>query len=174
METVAGIIFLSSKITADGNCSHEIKRCLLLGRKAVTNLESIWKSRDIPLPTKVQAIQAIVLPLAMYGCESWSIKMAEHQRTDAFELWCWWLSLSFSWTGSKVKPVSPTGNHHWIVTVRNDTESETLILWPPYGESWLIRIHPNAGKDWRKEEEGMTENETVGWQRMTWLDDITD
>ena len=167
------MIFLSPKITADGDCSHEIKRCLLLGRKAVTNLESIWKSR-ITLPTKVHVVQAIVLPLVMYGCESWSIKMAEHQRIDAFELWCWWRFLSVCWTGSEIKPVSPTGNHHWIVTVRNDTESEALILWPPYGESWLIRIHPNAGKDWRKEEEGMTENETVGWQRMTWLDDITD
>ena len=88
-ETVTNFIFLSSKITADGDCSHEIKRCLLLGRKAVTNLESSCKNRDITLPTKVRVVQAIVLPLVMYGCESWSIKMAEHQRIDAFELWCW-------------------------------------------------------------------------------------
>ena len=85
MEIVTDFIFLSSKITTDGDCSHEIKRCLLLGRKAVTNLEIIWKSR-ITLPTKVHVVQAIVLPLVIYGCESWSIKMAEHQRTDAFEL----------------------------------------------------------------------------------------
>ena len=89
METVTEFIFLSSKISADGDGSHKIKRCLLLGRKAVTNLESSCKSRDITLPTKVHVVQAIVLPLVMYGCESWSIKMAEHQRIDAFELWCW-------------------------------------------------------------------------------------
>ena len=83
------MIFLSPKITADGDCSHEIKRRLLLGKKAVTNLESIRKSRDIPLPTKVHVVQAIVLPLVMYGCESWGIKMVEHQRADAFKLWCW-------------------------------------------------------------------------------------
>ena len=162
METVTEFIFLNSKISAVGDGSHKIKRCLLLGRKAVTNLESSWKSRDITLPTKVRVVQAIVLPLVMYGCESWSIKMAEHQRIDAFELWCWWRFLSVCWTGSEIKPVSPTGNHHWIVTVRNDTESEAPILWPPYGESWLIRMHLNAGKVWKKEE-GMTEYETVGW-----------
>ena len=91
--------------------------------------------------------------------------MAEHQRIDAFELWCWWRFLSVCWTGSEIKPVSPTGNHHWIVTVRNDTESEAPILWPPYGESWLIRIHPNARKVWKKEG-GMTENEMVGWHHQ--------
>ena len=88
METVTDIIFLGSKITADGDCSHEIKRCLLLGRKAVTNLDSILKSRDIALPTKVCLVKAVVFPVVMYGCESWTIK-AEHRRIDAFELWCW-------------------------------------------------------------------------------------
>ena len=88
METVRYFIFLGSKITADGDCSHEIKRCLLLGRKAMTNLDSILKSRAITLPTKVHIVKHMVFPVVMYGCESWTIKKAEHQRTDAFELWC--------------------------------------------------------------------------------------
>ena len=89
METVADFIFLGSKITADGDCSHEIKRHLLLGRKALTNLDSIVKSRDITLPTKVLLVKAMIFPVVMYGCESWTIKKAESQRIDAFELWCW-------------------------------------------------------------------------------------
>ena len=89
METVTDFIFMGSKITADSDCSHEIKRCLLLGRKAVTNLDSILKSRDITLPTKVHPVKAMVFPVVMYGCESGTIKKAEHQRIDAFELWCW-------------------------------------------------------------------------------------
>ena len=88
-ETVSDFIFLGSKITADGDCSHEIKRCLLLGRKAMTNLDSILKSRDITLPEKVHLVKAMVFPVVMYGCESWTIKKAECQRIDAFELWCW-------------------------------------------------------------------------------------
>ena len=89
VETVADFIFLGSKTTADGDCSHEIKRCLLLGRKVVTNLDSILKSRDITLPTKVHLIKAMVFPVVIYGCESWTIKKAEHRSIDAFELWCW-------------------------------------------------------------------------------------
>ena len=89
METVSDFILGGSKITEDGDCSHEIKRCLLLGRKAMTNLDSILKSRDIALPTKDHLVKAMVFPLVMYGCESWTIKKAEHQRIDAFELWCW-------------------------------------------------------------------------------------
>ena len=89
MEIVTDFIFLDSKITADGDCSHEIKRCLLLGRKAMTNLDIILKSRDITLPTKVHLVKVMVFPVVMYGCESWTIKKAECQRTDAFELWCW-------------------------------------------------------------------------------------
>ena len=89
METVTDFIFLGSKITADGDCSHEIKRCLLLGRKTMTNLESILKSRDIILLTKVHIVKAMVFPVVKYGCESWTIKKAECQRVDAFELWCW-------------------------------------------------------------------------------------
>ena len=88
VETVADFIFLGSKITSDGDCTHEIKRCLLLGRKVMTNLDSILKSRDITLPTKVHLVKAMVFPVVMYGCESWTIKKAEHQRIDAFELWC--------------------------------------------------------------------------------------
>ena len=88
METVIDFIFLGSKITADGDCSHEIKRSLLLGRKVMTNLESILKNRDISLPTKIHLVKALVFPVVMYGCESWTIKKAEHQRIDAFELWC--------------------------------------------------------------------------------------
>ena len=88
-ETVADFIFLGSKITADGDCSHEIKRCLLLGRKVMANLDSIFKSRDITLPTNVLLIKAMVFPVVMYGCESWTVKKAEHCRIDAFELWCW-------------------------------------------------------------------------------------
>ena len=89
METVSEFIFLGSKITADDDCSHEIKRCLLLGKKIMTNLDSILKSRDITLPIKVHLVKAMVFPVAMYGCESWTVKKAEHQRIDAFELWCW-------------------------------------------------------------------------------------
>ena len=89
VETVADFILRGSKITADGDCSHEIKRCLLLGRKAMTNLDSILKSRDITLPTKICTVKAMVFPVVMYGCESWTIKKAECQRIDAFELWCW-------------------------------------------------------------------------------------
>ena len=88
-ETVADFIFLGSTITADGDCSREIKRCLLLGRKVMTNLDSIYKSRDITLPTKVHLVKAMVFPVVTYGCESWTIKKAEHQRINAFELWCW-------------------------------------------------------------------------------------
>ena len=89
METVTDFIFLGSKITADGDCSHEIKRRLLLGRKVMTNIDSIFKSRDITLPTKVRLVKAMVFPVVMYGCESWTVKKAEHRRIDAFELWCW-------------------------------------------------------------------------------------
>ena len=89
METVTDFVFLGSKITAGGDCSHEIKRCLLLGRKVMTNLDSILKCRDTPLPTKVCLVKAMAFPVVMYGCERWTIKKAEHQRIDAFELWCW-------------------------------------------------------------------------------------
>ena len=101
-ETASDFIFLgSSKITADGDCSHEIKRRLLLGRKVMTNLDSIFKSRDITLPTKVHLVKAMVFPVVMYGCESWIVKKAEHRRTDAFELWCWRRLLRVPWTARR-------------------------------------------------------------------------
>ena len=98
VETVSDFIFLGSKITANGDCSHEIKTCLLLGRKVMTNLDSILKSRDIILPTKVRLVKATVFPVVMYGCESWTVKKAECQRIDAFELWCWRRLLRVPWT----------------------------------------------------------------------------
>ena len=112
METVRDFIFLGSKITAGGNCSHEIKRCLLLGRKAMTNLDSILKSRDITLSIKVRLVKAMVYPVVMYGCESWTIKIAEWQRIGAFELWCWRRLLRVYWTARRsnqsiLKEISP-------------------------------------------------------------------
>ena len=112
METVTDFIFLVSKITAGGNCSHEIKRCLLLGRKAMTNLDSILKSRHITEPTKVHLVKAMVFPVVMYGCESWTIKKAECRRTGAFELWCWRRLLRVHWTARRsnqsiLKEISP-------------------------------------------------------------------
>ena len=101
VETVADFIFWGSKITADGDCSHEIKRCLLLGRKVITNLYSMLKSRDITLPTKLCLVKAIVSPVVMYGCESWTVKKPEHQRIDAFELWCWIRLLRVPWTARR-------------------------------------------------------------------------
>ena len=103
MQTVADFIFGGSKITADGDCSHEIKRCLLLGMKVMTSLDSILKSRDITLPTKVCIVKAMVLPVVMYGCENWTIKKAEHRRIDAFELWCWRRLLRVPWTARRSK-----------------------------------------------------------------------
>ena len=106
MEIVLDFIFLGSKITADGDYSHEIKRGLLLGRKSMTNLDSIFKRRDITLPTKVHLVKAMVFPVVMYGCESWTIEKAEHQRIDAFELWCWRRLLRVPWT--QRDPTSPS------------------------------------------------------------------
>ena len=100
-ETVSDFIFLGSKITADGDCSHDIKRCLLLGRKVMTNLDSILKTRDITLPTKVHIVKAMVFPVVTSGCNSWPIKKAEHQRTDVFELWCWKILLRVPWTAKR-------------------------------------------------------------------------
>ena len=112
VEIVTDFILRGSKITADGDCSHEIKRCLLLGRKVMTNLDSILKSRDITLPTKVRLVKAMVFPVVMYGSESWTIKKAEHQRIDAFELWCWRRLLRVPWTAGRssqsiLKEISP-------------------------------------------------------------------
>ena len=166
MEIVTDFIFLDSKITADGDCSHDIKRCLLLGRKAMTNLDSIFKSRDITLLTKVHLVKAMVLPVVMYGCESWTIKKTEHQRIDAFELWCW-RRLGSPLDCKEVKPIHPKENQPWIFIGRTDAEAETPILWPHNAKNWHIGKDPDAGKDWRWKEKGVTEDETVGWHH--WL-----
>ena len=151
------LFFLVSKITADGDCSHEIKRYLLLERKVMTNLDSIFKSRDITLPTKVHLVKAMVFPVVMYGRESWTIKKAECRRIDAFELWCW-RRLESPLDSKEIQPVSPKGNQPWIFLGR--TDAETPILWPPGEKSWLTGKNPDAGKDWGQEEKGR--------QRMRW------
>ena len=165
METVIEFIFLGSKITADGDCHHEIKRCLLLGRKAMTNLDSILKSRDITLPTKICLVKAMVFPVVMYGCECWTIKKAEHQRIDAFELWCWRRLLRVPWTAKRsnqsiLKEISPEYSleglmlklklqHFGHLMRRTDSLEKTLML---------------------ETIEGVRRR---GRQRMRWLDGIT-
>ena len=119
------------------------------------------KRRDITLPTKVCLVKAMVFPVVRYGCESWTIKKAECQRIDAFELWCWRLLSPLDC--KDIKPVHPKGNQSWIFIGRTDAEAEVPILWPPDAQNWLIGKDPNAGKDWRQEEKRMTEDEMVGW-----------
>ena len=151
-------IFLGSKVTADDDCSHEIKRCLLLGGKAITNLDSILKSRDITLPTKVHLVKAMVFPVVTYGCESWTIKKAECWRINAFELWCWRRLLRVPWTARRanqsiLKEISP----------EYSLEGPILKLQRQYFGHLMWRTDSDAGKDWRWEEKGTTENEMVGW-----------
>ena len=158
MERVADLIFLDSKITADGDCSHEIKRCLLLGRKTVTNIDSILKSRDISLPTKVCLVKAMVFPVVMYGCENWTIKKVQHQRIDALELWCWRRLLRVPWTAkrynqSTLKEISPEYSLERLML-----KLKLPIRCPPEAKNWLIWKDPDAGKDWRQEDKGMTED----------------
>ena len=134
-ETVSDFIFLGSKITTDGDCSHEIKRCLLLGRKVMTNLDSIFKSRDITLPTKVHLVKAVVFPVVMYGCESWTVKKAECKRIHAFELWCWRRLLRVPWSARRsnqsiLKDISPG-----ISLEGKMLKLKTPILWPPHVKS---------------------------------------
>ena len=165
METVKDFILGGSKIIADGDSSHEIKRRLLLGRKVMTNLDSIFKSRDITLPTKVRLVKAMVFLVVMYGCESWTIKKVEHERIDAFELWCWRL-LESPLDCKEIQPVHPIGDQSWIFTGRTDAAAETPILWPPDVKNWLIWKDPDAGKDWRQKERWTTEYEMVGWHHQ--------
>ena len=134
METVSDFIFGGSKITAEGDCSHEIKRRLLLGRKVMTNLDSIFKSRDITLTTKVCQAKAMVFPVVMYGCESWTVKKAECRKIDAFELWCWRRLLRVPWTARRsnqsiLKEISPG------FFGRTNAKAETPVLWPPHAKS---------------------------------------
>ena len=130
-ETVSDFILGGSKITVDGDCSHEIKRRLFLGRKVMTNLDSIYKSRDITLLTKVRLVKAMVFPMVMYGCESWTVKKAERQRIDAFELWCWRRLLS-PLDCKGIQPVHSEGDQPWDFFGRNDAKAETPVLWPPH------------------------------------------
>ena len=149
-------------ISADGDCSHEIKRLLLLGRKVMTNLDGILKSRDITLPTKVHLVKAMVFPVVMYRCENWTIRKAEHQRIDAFELWCWRRLLRVPWTARRSNQ-SILKDLSWIFSGKTDVETETPVLWPPHAKSWLIGKDSDAARDWGQEEKGMTEDEMVGW-----------
>ena len=130
VETVSDFTFLGSKITADGDCSHEIKRRLLLGRKVMTNLDRILKSRDITLPTKACLVKAMVFPVVMYGCESWTVKKAERRRIDVFELWCW-RRLESPLDCKEIQPVHSEGDQPWDFFGRNDAKAETPVLWPP-------------------------------------------
>ena len=165
METGSDFIFLGSKITADGDCSHGIKRHLLLGRKVMTNLDSIFKSRDIALAPKVHLVKAMVFPVVMYGCvldcESWVPKK-----------WCFWTvmlkkTLESSLDCEKIQPLQPKGDQSWVFTGRTDAKAETPTLWPPDAKSWLIGKHSDAGRDWGQEEKGTTENVMAGWHH--WL-----
>ena len=149
-------IFLGSKITENSDCSHEIEMPPPW-KKSYDQPNSILKSRDITLPKKVPLIKAMIFPVVMYGCESWTIKKAEHWRIDAFELWCWKSPLDFK----EIKPVNPRGNQLWISIGRTDAEAETLILWPPDAKSQLVGKDPDAGKDRRLKEKGATEDEVV-------------
>ena len=164
METLTDFILGGSKITAGGDCSHEIKRCLILGRKVITNLDSILKSRDITLPTKAHLVKAMVFPVVMCRCESWTIKKAECQRIDAFELWCWRRLLS-PLDSKEIQPVHPKGNPSWVFIARTGAEAKTLNLWPPDVKNWLIGKDPDSGK---------IEGRRRGQQRMRRLDGITD
>ena len=166
METVVDFILGGFKITAVGDHSHESKRCLLLGRKAVSNLDSIFKSRDITLPTKVHLVKAMVFPVVMYGCESWTIKKAEHWRTDAFELWCWSRLLRIPWTARKsnqsiLKEISPEYSLEGLMLKLKLQYFGHLMWWTNSFEKTLVL--------------GIIEGQRRrGQQRMGWLDGITD
>ena len=135
VKTVAEFILGGSKITADGDCSHEMKRRLLLGRKVMTNLDSIFKSRDTTLPTKVRLVKAMVFSVLVYGCESWTVKKAERRRIDAFELWCWRRLLRVPWTARGSNQSIFEGDQPWDFFGRNDAKAETPVFWPPHAKS---------------------------------------
>ena len=158
METVRDFIVLGSKITADGDCSHETKRHLLFGRKIKTNLDSLLKRKDITLPTKVCLVKAMVFPVVMCGCESWTIKLKN---------WCFWTvvlekTLESPLDCKEIQPVHPKGDQSWVFIGRTDAEVKTPILWPPDVKNWLIWKDPDAGNDWKQEKE-KAEDEMVGW-----------
>ena len=153
--TVADFIFLGSKITADGDCSHEIKRCLLLGRKVMTNIDSILKSRDITLPTKVRLVKAMVFPIVTYGCGSWTIK----KESWTLKNWCFWTvvlekTLESPLDCKEIQAVYPKGDQSWVFVGGTDVEAETQILWPPDSKSWKRpwcweRLRAGGGGDYR-------------------------
>ena len=158
------LYFPGSKITADGDCSHEIKRRLLLGRNVITNIDSILKSRGITLSTKVHLVNAMVFSVVIYGCETWTIKKAEHWRTDVFKLWCWGKLLRVPWTArwsnpSILKEINPECSLEGLIL-----KLEAPILWPPDAKNWLSERDTDAGRDRRQE--GMTEDEMVGWHHQ--------
>ena len=162
LETVANFIFGGSKITADGDCSHEIKRHLLLGRKVMTNLDSTLKSRDITLPTKVHLVKAMVFPVVMWMWE-W-----DHKESWVLKNWCFWTvvvekTLESPLDCKEIQPVHPKGDQSWVFIGRTVVEAKTPILWPPDVKCWLIWKDPDAGKDWGQEKKGMTEDEMIGW-----------
>ena len=164
LETVADFIFLGSKITADGDCSHEIKRCSLLGRKVMTNLDSILKRRDITLPTKIHLVKAMVFPVVMYGCENWTVKKAEHQRIDAFELWCWKRLLRVPWTAKR--------SNQSILKISSGISLEGMMLklkLQYFGH--LMRRVDSLEKTLMLG--GIGGRRRRGGQRMRWLDGIT-
>ena len=161
-------IFLGSKIIEDGDCSHEIKRSLLLGRKTMTNLDSILKSRYITLPTKVHLVKAMVFPVVMYVRVVSLMWELDHKESWAPKNWSFWTvvlekTLESPLDCKEIHSVNPKGNQSWIFIGRTDAEAETSVLWPPAVKNWLIWKDPDAGKDWRWEEKGMTEDEMVGW-----------
>ena len=167
METTTQFIFLGSKITADGHCSHEMKRCLHLGRKALAKEDSILKSRDITLLTKLHLVKAMIFPVVMYGWESWNIKKIEYWRIDAFELWCWRRLLRVPWTARKF-------NQSILkeISLEYSLEGPMLKLKLQYLATWCEELtpwkKPWSGKYWRWEEKGTMEDKMVGWHH--WLD----
>ena len=163
METMTEFIFLGSTITADGDCSYEIKRHLFLQRKAMINLDSILKRRNITLPTKVCLVKAMVFP----SSHVWMWEL-DYKESWVQKNWCFWTvvlekTLECPLDYREIQPVYPQGNQSWIFIGRIDAENETPILWPCNVKNWLIGEDPDAGKDWRQEEKGMTEDEMVGW-----------
>ena len=168
METLIDFIFLGSKITVNSDCSLEMKTLLLLGSIAMTNLDSVLKSRDITWPTKVHLVKAIVFPVATYICMSWTIKKAECLRIDTDQKWIVVLekTLQSSLDSKEIKSVNLKENHPWIFIGRTDMEAEAPILWPPDAKSWL------TGKDWCWERLGGRRRR--GWQKHRWLDGIPD
>ena len=155
------LYFLRLQKSLQSNCSYEIKRHLLLGRKAMTNRDSVLKCRVIILLTKIHVVKAIVFPVVMCGYESWTIKKAERWRIDAFELWCWRRLLRVL-DCKEIQPVHPKGYQSWVFIGRTDAEAEAPIFWPPHVKSWLIGKDPDAGRDWGQEKKGTTEEEMAG------------